>query len=285
MKSTWLLLIGIAIGALGSGTYIATSQRAAEAPNLSSQSGLESSGAAPRSETSREFRPLWNPNKGTKTKRVSSREQASQPTLAEADSPPPTEPARTITRPLISNTPRPVAGVEQPTREELVELAAQIERRANRELDRLSHLLDLSEEQQNRIFPLLARSSTSFHPALGVRVGEAETSNVTNLPQAEDSNSSNRSRKSIPTAAPDLNEPLLSKVADEKIHDILTAAQQQALEDELVDEDLWWSDIVGDLEDELDESSAIATGEDTGYEGNTGIGSLLKQATETGSED
>ncbi|MGI9240122.1 MAG: hypothetical protein ACR2RV_04945, partial [Verrucomicrobiales bacterium] len=68
------------------------------------------------------------------------------------------------------------------------------------------------------------------------------------------------------------------------IHEVLTPEQQEALEDSIIDEDLWWTEIVADLEDELDESTAAAAAADeseTDYGGNTGIGSaLLQQAAE-----
>ena len=65
---------------------------------------------------------------------------------------------------------------------------------------------------------------------------------------------------------------------------MLTPEQQEALEEEIIDEDLWWTDIVNDLEDELDESAAVPSEEDTGYQGNTGIGNLLQQAADGGTE-
>ena len=241
MKSTWLLLVGIAIGALGSGTYVANSNK--DRPEIPSvdpgDQVVASNQERPRSKS---LWPAWNPNKGTKSKTVGEKTARTATT----------EPTKTPRKEIYS------------------------------ELDRLTRLLDLTEQQQDQIFPLLARSSTAYHPALAIQVGEAETSNISNLPSEgddEDADSSNASKPSTGgNSGAEDSTPLLAKEADEEIHHVLTEEQKQALEDAVVDEDLWWSDIVDDLEDELDESVEVAPDEDTGYQGNTGIGNLLQQS-------
>ncbi|MFT5412607.1 MAG: Spy/CpxP family protein refolding chaperone [Verrucomicrobiales bacterium] len=279
MKSTWLLLVGIAIGALGSGTYVANSNK--DRPEIPSvdpgDQVVASNQERPRSKS---LWPAWNPNKGTKSKTVG--EKTARTATTEPTKTPRKEIYSEETRPVVSNLPRPIGGTDQPSQEELAELAGRIEKRASRELDRLTRLLDLTEQQQDQIFPLLARSSTAYHPALAIQVGEAETSNISNLPSEgddEDADSSNASKPSTGgNSGAEDSTPLLAKEADEEIHHVLTEEQKQALEDAVVDEDLWWSDIVDDLEDELDESVEVAPDEDTGYQGNTGIGNLLQQS-------
>lgn len=54
----------------------------------------------------------------------------------------------------------------EPTREELAYRAQVIEQQAERELQRLLQVLDLTEERQDRVFAALVRSSEWYHPSL-----------------------------------------------------------------------------------------------------------------------
>ena len=275
MKSTWLLLFGIVIGALGSGTYLAT-VKTDSAVGQSSVSAAEGS-TQPERRPRKALFSDWNPNKGTKSKTL--REKSAAPTgqdVAKATDEPKPE---AQPRPSLTSEPRPLGGADEPTADELKLAAERIEARANRELARLTRLLELTEEQQDRIFPLLARSSTAYHPALAIQVGDAEAGDPTDLPPQE---------KVTTDAEPDADpgEPLLAKkAADEEIFDVLTDDQKEAYEEELVDDDLWWTEIIDDLEDELDEvvASEVEDG-DTGYTGNTGLGNLLQQAAEAAAQ-
>jgi hypothetical protein len=276
MKSTWLLIVGVAIGVLGASSYLSNSKRP---PAVTESSPNASSKRAPSESAKsrgKSLWPKWNPNKGTGRSHTISDKGSSPDPKPESKTAP-----SVATRPLITNAPRPVGGIEEPTNEELVVSAQRIEKHATRELERLAQLLDLTEEQQDRIFPLLARSSTAYHPALAIQVGNSETSDSSDL--------STDSVAGEPSTAEssDSSEPLLAKEADEEIHDLLTDEQQDALEDELIEEDLWWSEIVADLEDELDESTQIADptetvteSEDIEYSGNSGIGILLAPPAE-----
>jgi len=269
MKSTWLLLAGIAVGILGIGTYIANSDHPTEA-------GDKSASPKPNTYTKSERRGngphfvTWNPKREKSAETI--REKESVTSEIAEKSLQKKAIGETEDRPQITNAPRPMD--DEPTREELALRAERIQARANRELDRLTKLLDLSAEQQDRIFPLLAQSSTAYHPSLAIQVGDAETSNPTKI------SDENKTDDSTGKATVETSDILLAKEADEGIYDVLTAEQQMALEDEIIDEDLWWTDIVDDLEDELDESAEIAADEDTGYDGNTGLGNLLQQAAE-----
>ena len=267
MKSTWLLVAGVAIGSLGTGTYLTQSKHHRVAANDDSTTADSRHSSAERPQR-KALWPKWEPSEFENRPADAPDPRATPPEKSEAQS-------TATTRPLITNSPRPIGSDERPTDEQLAINADAVAYRANRELDRLTRLLDLSEEQQDRIFPILARSSTSFHPALSIQVGNAETRNATDLPAAASGNDPE-------VAAADGNQPLQAKEAAEELHEVLTEDQQRSLEDALIEEDLWWTEIVNTLEEQLDDSTQITASEpeETSYEGNSAIGDLLKQASE-----
>ena len=287
MKSTWILIIGIAIGVLGAGTYLSSTNRTSAPTNPTADSATAANSTNHPQRSSSYRKSLWPQRQPSATARHH------QPTTAEAPEEDTSPGADAIpkTRPLVKNTPRQLDEIVEPSADELARRAENIERRATMELERLTKLLDLSEEQQDRIFPLLARSSTAYHPALSIRVGNSETSTPSDLPSAPGADTPSGEPAAAEATAPESSEPLLAKEADEEIHDILTDDQKDALEEELIDEDLWWSDIIADLEDELDETTQIAAtetvteSEDVEYTGNTGIGILLAPPVEESTDD
>lgn len=94
--------------------------------------------------------------------------------------------------------------------------AAKVELEANRELCRLQDLLDLSPDQQQRIFGLLARQSEHWAP--GMTAGKV-TATVADTSLAS-------------------NAPLLAE---------LDPAQQEALANEELDRQAWWEEILPQL--------------------------------------
>lgn len=267
MKSTWLLAVGIAIGMLGMSTYLTVSK-----PSGAADGSDPHEMGSPGSSVGREIRnhkPLWPRLKPTRT-------------VAHEVASPSTERLPEVTRPQVGGS-RPDAAAVEPTREELVIAAERINHHASRKLARLAHLLDLSEAQQDQIFPLLARSAPAYHPSLAIEVGGATVAGRRDLRSSN--SASNEGAEEQTPAGSEPNDPLPASKADEKIHEALTSEQQRKLEDELVEEDLWWTEIIADLEDELDESPPAATPMgpepvETSYQGNTGIGRLLQQAAE-----
>ena len=113
------------------------------------------------------------------------------------------------------------------TREQLNSRAITVERVANKRLDDLTLLLDLSEEQQDFIFPILAKSAAAFHPSL---IAEG-----------------NELIKGIETA---VRPGAAVDVVESEIYDILDEEQKLILEEEAVDREAWWDDIVALLDDE-----------------------------------
>jgi hypothetical protein len=98
--------------------------------------------------------------------------------------------------------------------------------------------LGLTEAQQDRIFPILASSSPAFHPILQP---EGSSNKLT------DSVFGNR----------DTIEPGASVAeVENEIYPELDATQQASLEEEAMDREAWWEDIVALLEADLTPSSA-----------------------------
>jgi hypothetical protein len=78
------------------------------------------------------------------------------------------------------------AGVPMPTREELEFRAFKVEQQANKELRNLLAVLDLSDEEQDRVFAALAHRSNYFHPSLqlqNVSGGEIPAPTAPGTPQ------------------------------------------------------------------------------------------------------
>lgn len=122
--------------------------------------------------------------------------------------------------------------------------AEKIGRHANRELAKLRETLELSPNQQQRIFDALARNSPSWQPgmltggAYGVGVvsdGGKTTSPSSSEPAAQLADNANGSE-----AAPAL-------AMNEEVMAVLDADQQQALIDEEANRRAWWEEILPQL--------------------------------------
>ena len=87
--------------------------------------------------------------------------------------------------------------------------------------------MDLDEEQKDFIFPILAKSAAAFHPSLN-----AQGSELLNGIES-------RVRPGAPI-----------DVVESEIYDILNEEQKLILEEEAVDREAWWDDIVALLDDE-----------------------------------
>ena len=113
------------------------------------------------------------------------------------------------------------------TREQLTARAMSVEKQANKRLDELTLLLDLDEDQKDFIFPILAKSAAAFHPSLNAQGSEL-------LKGIE-----SRVRPGAPI-----------DVVESEIYDILNEEQKLILEEEALDREAWWDDIVALLDDE-----------------------------------
>jgi len=116
---------------------------------------------------------------------------------------------------------RPAAGKARHSRGDLERRAAQVEREANRELERLIPVLGLTEAQQQRIFAVLVRHSGAFHPDMRV-----ETVGETVLPE---------------------DETHVGATKDEELYTALEPHQQVVMEELYEDQAAWWQDVVEHL--------------------------------------
>jgi len=109
--------------------------------------------------------------------------------------------------------------------EELRSRVGLVESKARKQLERMTQELELTTAQRNKMFPLLVRSANGYDPAMQV----------------------------VGAGAPDLADSSTS--TDDEIHALLDPEQQAQLEDEEVNRRLWWQDLIGRLEKDLDEST------------------------------
>ena len=138
------------------------------------------------------------------------------------------EKAKSVSNESLPTNVSPTNAPEKPlTREQLTARARSVEKQANKRLDELSLLLDLDEEQKDFIFPILAKSAAAFHPSLN-----AQGSELLNGIES-------RVRPGAPI-----------DVVESEIYDILNEEQKLILEEEAVDREAWWDDIVALLDDE-----------------------------------
>ncbi len=143
----------------------------------------------------------------------------------------------------------PTGRDREPTRAELAARAVQIEQRANDQLLALTDRLGLTEEQQDRIFPVLAAAHPAFHPLL-IPEGAAPEAGTTAGSGAvgADAGPVYGDGTSVTPGAP------IAEV-ESGIYDVLDTAQQASLEEEAMDREAWWEDIVGLLESDLEDST------------------------------
>lgn len=108
-------------------------------------------------------------------------------------------------------------------RQDWLERAAAVEREAGGQLAKLTASLDLNSTQRRKLFPALVRASAGYDPAMTIAGG---------------------------TVAGD---PTLTPA--EEIHSLLAPEQQAQLEDDEVQRQLWWQDLIGKLEADLTDAT------------------------------
>ncbi len=108
---------------------------------------------------------------------------------------------------------------------QLMQTAKSVEVAARKRLEALTGQLALTREQQARIFPLLARSTPTYDESLDIAGGDGRRGRLTKAD------------------------------ADAGIHDVLDADQQAELIESIAEKDLWWADLMGDLEEDLARST------------------------------
>jgi hypothetical protein len=135
----------------------------------------------------------------------------------------------------------------EPTREELAYRAFKVEQEAEKELQNLLQVLDLDDEQQDRVFAALARRSDYFHPALqpqGLAATPVETMPLPGGATGGDLVSAG------PVPAPTAADPTAATPID-LVEAELTPEQADVYERYTTERDAFWAGVVEDVEAEL----------------------------------
>jgi hypothetical protein len=160
--------------------------------------------------------------------------------------------------------------------EELAIRAARIEQEANHDLRRLVKLLDLNEEQQDRVFQTLAEHSPSWNPALqiasasGVATAGKRAESSATIPEINTGKGSYG--KKTPAPASETIAAADSAATDpmSEILALLDPGQQDALVKAEMDRAAWWAEILPQITPSDDVPAVIgapAPGETKAYEG------------------
>ncbi len=159
--------------------------------------------------------------------------------------------------------------------EELQWRAAKVEQAANHDLKHLVALLDLDQNQQDRIFQTLARRSPDWHPQLQPAIVGADMAEIRNpsgnhhhpQPHLPDALDSPGSPSAVPVSPPAVENstssghtmptfpaetPLVEALAPD-----LTPAQQVELAEDELDRLEWWESIIPRLLPGEEESGAV----------------------------
>lgn len=131
------------------------------------------------------------------------------------------------------------------TTAQLEKRALAVEEIANQRLQELAERFDLSEQQQDQIFPTLARSAPGFVPIL-----QPETPPGLPLTSPVGGNDTFGDVTSIEPGAP------MTQIEEEIFAD-LDQTQQAELEEAAMDREAWWEDITAMLEGDLDEATPV----------------------------
>ena len=138
------------------------------------------------------------------------------------------------------------AGTEAiPPRDELIARAAIVEDQANAKLQILTSRLGLSEEQQDRIFPILASSSAAFHPIL------------------QPEGSTNYLKDSVFGEGRAIEPGASVAEVENEIYPVLDENQKASLEEKAMDREAWWEDIVALLEEDLNQPGVTVANTET----------------------
>jgi Spy/CpxP family protein refolding chaperone len=145
------------------------------------------------------------------------------------------------------------------SRQELEARAQKVEGETNRELRRLVPLLNLTEDQQDRIFSALAQQSPSFLPGMIIQDASGGDSgafsNAAKTRPSSNSGSQGQNPSSASTAAPVASAPA-AKLPEEIIHSVLTPEQQEVYADSVADQQAWWNEVLGKLAGQIESPGA-----------------------------
>ena len=109
-----------------------------------------------------------------------------------------------------------------PDAADLAPKAARVEQFANQRLDQLTAQLDLTAAQRRKLFPILARTSDSYHPAMRIA--------------------------GVAGVAPALG----AAAGDAALNEVLKPAQQDRLVEHAITDAILWQEIIAGLQRQLD---------------------------------
>lgn len=149
------------------------------------------------------------------------------------------------------------------SREELARRAQAVQEQTQQRLETLTRDLNLTEDQQDYLFGVIAKASPAYVPALnvgyvsggGASAGGGEFTPIISSSNASNNRASASSGSTAAVSSPTQTTPANSTTTslNDQIYEVLAEDQQEILEEELMDRDRWWSDIIGELEEEHDE--------------------------------
>ena len=147
----------------------------------------------------------------------------------------------------LPQQPTPISPSEPQAPRTLAERASLVQQQANRELERLVPLLNLTEEQQDRVFARLAQNSVFWTPALTTDVAANPTSGTV---------SSNTST-SVPEQTKSIPDLLISTPEGET--PILDPEQEVAIAQDQLDRQAWWEEVLGNIQQDLKNGTTTTT--------------------------
>jgi hypothetical protein len=136
----------------------------------------------------------------------------------------------------VSINPKLLAEATPEQRKQLIRVAKEIQNQAAGELQMLTEQFDLTEQQQAKIFPLLVQAAPGFGP--GIDIGGI------NLIDGIDSATGSPVDGSEILETPD--------AVEDAIFNELDPEQQDDMIEVAIDNQSWWSEIVDQLENDLD---------------------------------
>ena len=129
----------------------------------------------------------------------------------------------------------------------LAERASLVQQQANRELERLVPLLNLTEDQQDRVFARLAQNSVFWTPALTTDVATNPTSG----------NVSANTATSVPEQTKSIPDLLISTPEGET--PILDPEQEVVIAQDQLDRQAWWEEVLGNIQQDLKNGTTSTT--------------------------
>ena len=143
----------------------------------------------------------------------------------------------------------------QPSTEELAYRAYKVEEQANKELKNLIQVLDLSDDQQDRVFAALARTSSYYHPSLQmVGAGTGETGGTGGTATGGTTGTEGTGTGGTPTEGTTGAGSGADSAASAAVVAELTPEQADVYERYTSERDAFWVGVVEDIETGLNET-------------------------------